>query len=198
MGKTLAIDDVSGEVPFAMHSFCFKTSILKSSPYRMDEHCFYVDNEYDLYYFGACDTLSFLDFPVYDYLLGTSEQSMNMRNMVKRRDQHEKVCFACIGYYESLDIQAGKKREILENGVLRLIDAQYRILLCLPYGECRSEIKLFDSMLKKDCLDLYKDFLGRYGQTNVGKTIRYARLMNFHLFAALNAICRCKYISSAH
>lgn len=197
VGEVLSIDDVLADVPFAMHSFCFKTSILKSSPCRMDEHCFYVDNEYDLYYFGACATLAFLDFPVYDYLLGTSEQSMNMHNMVKRRDQHEKVCSACIDYYDSLDLHPGKKQKILKNGVLRLIDAQYRILLCLPYSECKSELRQFDGYLKKKSPELYEDFLGRYGDTKVGKTVRYTRLTDFHQFRALNALCRRKYMSDA-
>ena len=57
----------------------------------IDENCFYVDLEYTI--FPLCYVKNFvcLDFVVYQYLLGTADQSMNINNLIRRRNQHLRV-----------------------------------------------------------------------------------------------------------
>ena len=86
------IDSCATKFDLQMHAITYKTLLLQENFTPIDEHCFYVDMEYLVFYFPFVTSIYISDIPVYDYLLGTSEQSVNMVNMVKRRDQHLKVC----------------------------------------------------------------------------------------------------------
>ena len=65
----------------------------------IDENCFYVDLEYTIFPLYYIKNFVCLDYIVYQYLLGTDEQSMNIKNMIKRRNQHLKEGFRAVHEY---------------------------------------------------------------------------------------------------
>lgn len=71
-----------------MHSTTFKKEVIKRMGPIIDENCFYVDLEYTIFPLYYIKNFVCLDYIVYQYLLGTDEQSMNIKNMIKRRNQH--------------------------------------------------------------------------------------------------------------
>ena len=67
---------------------------------RLDEHCFYVDAEYNLYPIPFVKTIAFLEKQVYCYRLGMETQSMNIRNMQKNCAHHEMVLTHLLEFYK--------------------------------------------------------------------------------------------------
>ncbi|WP_314878918.1 glycosyltransferase family 2 protein, partial [Haemophilus parahaemolyticus] len=54
------------ELPL-MHSITIKTSILRNNNIKIDENCFYVDLEYNVFPMPYIKTVSYFDLPVYRY-----------------------------------------------------------------------------------------------------------------------------------
>lgn len=84
---------------FLMHGMTVKTSIIKEIGPIIDEHCFYVDTEYSIYQLYSVNSIIYLDFVVYNYLIGSSNQSMNINNLLMRRKEREKVIRSLINYH---------------------------------------------------------------------------------------------------
>lgn len=192
-GIPMDINDVKGKLSFVMHFITYRTSVLQISPYRLDEHCFYVDNEYIVYYLSSCKSIMLLDCPVYDYLLGTSEQSMNFSNMLRRRSQHEKVCMSCVRFYAKHPNLSGIRRKAVQSCTLRMVAGTYRILLCLPYTMSEREIVAFDQAILAESPELYRVFLKEYADGSVSKIVRWLRKRNFSHYRMINAFYRIKY-----
>ena len=62
-----------------MHSTTFKKEVIKRMGPIIDENCFYVDLEYTIFPLYYIKNFVCLDYIVYQYLLGTDEQSMNIK-----------------------------------------------------------------------------------------------------------------------
>lgn len=193
IGKAVNVDEVNGDLHLVMHAMTFRTELLQDSPYQLDEHCFYVDNEYIVYYFSLCETMMLLDWPVYDYLLGTSEQSMNYHNMLKRRAQHERVCLACAEFCSAHSELAGKRARVAMGVAIRMLAGTYRILACLPYGMSRKEMAAFDLRLKDANPRLYDAFLEERADELVAKVVRRLRARGFRRYLGINVLYRVKY-----
>lgn len=58
--------------------------------------------EYCIFPLLYINSFACLDYPVYQYLLGSQTQSMNMENMIKRRDQHLKVTKRLVSFYKNM------------------------------------------------------------------------------------------------
>lgn len=128
----------------------------------IDENCFYVDLEYTIFPLYYIKNFVCLDYIVYQYLLGTDEQSMNIKNMIKRRNQHLKVVTRIINYYSD------KKRtlkepvqEIILNRIHSAILSQYKIYANMEPKESIAEVKKFDMWLKQ-FPELYTGAQGRF------------------------------------
>lgn len=116
---------------YSMHNVVFKTSILKNIT-KIDEHCFYVDQEFILYPLQKVQTVYYLNYPFYQYRVGDNEQSVSSVNLQKNRKMHEKVIF-------SLIIENSKQKE--KNSQVEFTN--YRIQ-CL----CARQIDIYFSMNK--------------------------------------------------
>ncbi len=66
-----------------MHQACFKTRSIQNEEISISEKCFYTDTEYLLKCMSKCDTLVYVDYPVYMYRIGLDEQSMSVEGMKK-------------------------------------------------------------------------------------------------------------------
>lgn len=126
-----------------MHKLTFKTDLVKEMGPVIDENCFYVDVEYVGFLLSTVNTVCFLDYPVYDYLLGYDGQSVSIPSMIKRREQHKKVVRRMLSFYESIDGQSNQK-EFLRRYVSTLVGRQYKIYLHMPIAEGKQEFVEFD------------------------------------------------------
>lgn len=161
-----------------MHSLTFRREIIQKMGPIIDENCFYVDMEYCIFPLLYVDSFACLDYPVYQYLLGSQTQSMNMINMINRRNQHLKVIRRLVDFYNKyvndLDVK------VKENIALRVkyaIYNQYVIYLNMIPREAVKEIREFDGWLKKQSRELYDGPEGR-----VMRYIKINRKFGYALF----------------
>lgn len=150
--KILTIDRLNVKWNLAMHGITFYTKILKNNFTLIDENCFYVDLEYMVFYITFAKTVFISDVPIYDYLIGTNEQSVNIDNMVKRRNQHLRVCKTIVNYYSNCSYNINIIRDIVEKCVIN----QYRILLQIPETSIsKTELLQFETTLKNTSSVIY-------------------------------------------
>ena len=80
-----------GSVYFGIHSMNIKTSVLKNNYIKLQEHTFYVDTEFCLLPIPFVNTVEFIEDFVYLYSVGSSGQSIDTQNFVKRYEDHYRV-----------------------------------------------------------------------------------------------------------
>ena len=158
------IEDISKDVFLAMHSMTIKSDVVKKVGPIIDEKCFYVDTEYVVFSIEYINTVSSFSYPIYDYLVGTSNQSMNKANLEKRRNQQLRVVERLTEFFNRIEKTVSKeKRYLLKKEVLCSICAHYIILLGINPKKIVSEMKEYDSWVKCQSLELYKDTI-EYGK----------------------------------
>lgn len=156
--KMALLKDFYNKLFVAMHGITYRTKLLKNSKYRIDEHCFYVDVEYTIYYLINARKILLLNDPVYDYSIGSSTQSIDTKVKIKRRDQHLRVCKSLISFYESEKANMPDYIcDMIKNNIINMILCnEYTLLMSLPSTkDSYTEIKEFDSYLKANSTDLY-------------------------------------------
>lgn len=176
----------------AMHGITYRTSLLKNSKYHIDEHCFYVDVEYTIYYLINARKILLLDEPVYDYSIGSSTQSIDAKVKIKRRDQHLHVCKSLVSFYEAEknNVPNYIADMIKKNIVNMILCNEYTLLMSLPSTrDSYKEIREFDTYLKEKSLDLYNPnlYTGIRG-LNSGKKLALLRFWKKNNFIGYKII----------
>lgn len=184
-GCVVNIRETEKKMTLAMHALTYRTEILKRNYTPADEHCFYVDLEYIVYYFRHVKTAYLSDIPVYDYSLGMEGQSVNIRNMVKLRDQHLRVCKSLADCYSDSSIPLAVKRTI-EMCAL----SEYHILLAIPnVAQSKSELMRFEEFLRQQGNRLYKNVV-KTGIREKSETAFVVWLLRSLRFAGYSAVHR--------
>ncbi len=144
--KTYSFEDIALDFTKAhMHKMTFKTELVRQMGPVIDEHCFYVDVEYVGFLLAKVNTVKFLYFPVYDYLLGYEEQSASNKSMISRRAQHKKVVNRMMEFYKSNKDESNRS-EFLRRYVASFVGRQYKIYILMTEndGEGKKEFLDFD------------------------------------------------------
>lgn len=172
-GRTYRFDELrtDGSIYFGIHSSTFKTQILKDHAVRLLEHTFYVDTEYALLPVPYIDTVVFLSDRVYLYTVGSSGQSIDIKNFVGRYEDHLRVVESLVGF-ASAGV-SGPHGDYIYSVLSKLCFTQY--MLAAFYDDDlsrgRGRARSFDAWLKSDSR-LY---------ASLGKSayIRFLRATNF-------------------
>lgn len=159
-------DTMNGPI---LHTSTYKTSVLKDANFKIDEHCFYVDMEYNLIGVTNARTVTYYSYDIYSYYLGRQGQSVSPQSFKKNVLQHEKVCMRIINEYEN-------KKNILSQSILDYVEKNMIIPMCktqyiivTEYFKGTKNFKSFDNKLKK-----YPRF---YNNREIaGKRIRFFRM----------------------
>ncbi|MCR4745362.1 MAG: glycosyltransferase family 2 protein [Lachnospiraceae bacterium] len=150
------LEVIAGKFDIQMHMATYKTCILRKIDQKIDEHCFYVDAEYILYPIPFVKTVQMLNIPVYDYLLGNEGQSVNIKQLIKNRNQHLTVVKHIGEYYLKADMDPAQKK-VIETRYTGLVCAQYFIYYNMEPAESKKEFFEFESWLKKNMPYYYYD-----------------------------------------
>lgn len=179
-----SIDKLKGNEILYMHSLTFKTDCIQNMGPIIDENCFYVDMEYCIFPMPYVRTYVYLDFPVYEYLLGSQTQSMAVNNLIKRRDQHLTVTKRIIEFYLQNKGNVNEKvSSIIAERIKYAVFQQYKIFLYMGNHDGEEEIKAFDAWLILQDNEIY---LGPKGR--MMKVIRMLRKTNFRTYAWISRV----------
>lgn len=148
-GKEYVFDSISEKITdYAMHAVTFKTEIIKQQP-PISEHCFYVDMEYICNPIKNINSVSFFRKSVYQYRLGSAEQSVNIKNLQKNRDMHKQVTYKVLKLLSNKELSLSK-RQFLERMVSAMIIFQTDILLSFtPNQETKRELERYYAEIAK-------------------------------------------------
>lgn len=132
-----------------LHTSTYKTKLLKDLNFKIDEHCFYVDNEFNLMGTFVSNTVTFYPLYIYSYYLGRAGQSVSPESYKKNVKQLQKVCMRIIKEYNDRkdSLSEGKQNYIEKHMVINLCYTMYWIVTEL-YKEKEPFIE-FDNELKK-------------------------------------------------
>ncbi|MGN1407832.1 glycosyltransferase family 2 protein [Lactobacillus sp.] len=183
--KTLA--DIKDSYNPVMHGSTFKTELLRKCHLKIDEHCFYVDNEMMLYPLPYIETVEVLDFPVYDYLLGSVNQSVNMKNMIKNRAQHVQVIEKVSKYYTD-QVTDPAVREIYLRLLQKIVNKQYQIFFIMDAQKAKPELLAFENYLEKEAPEIYRQVPAMTGRK--GQVISFNRKTGYKLYGLTLALLK--------
>lgn len=88
--KICSWDDVKSFGPskyLMMHSVTYRTQLLRDCKFSLPKHTFYVDNLYMYVPFPSVKRIFYMNEDMYLYFVGSDEQSVNEKNVLKRIDQ---------------------------------------------------------------------------------------------------------------
>ena len=152
---------VVGNTDILMHALVIRTAILKENGIRLDEHCFYVDNEYITFPVPFVETVEYYEIPVYMYRLAQATQSVSMQGFQKHLPDHVKVTMRLVQFaakYSEMSEEnkettpaQKKKAEHLNNRAAVMVGDQAGIFASFPGGneEIRRQFLAFDAEVKK-------------------------------------------------
>lgn len=152
-GPDVPFSQVKDHIFTKMHALTYKTEMLRKQPERLDEKCFYVDTEYIVFPLPYVKTVSAIPDCVYQYRIGMSGQSMNIENMLKRCDQHERVLRRLLTFY-------GKHRDCEAENLLcetaaRTAVSHYKVYFYFPQSH-KKELMEMDQFIKKEYPEVYQ------------------------------------------
>lgn len=176
--KTYQYDDFLSEINELpkMHAICIKTEILQENNIQIDENCFYVDLEYNVFPMPYIKTISYFELPIYRYRLGSPTQSVSMSSYIKNIKMHEKVLFSLIYFYNSYQNISDIQRKLLERLISDVIETHTNIFLL------RNDVK----SSKQEFIDFIYRVDEVFHEVREGRKRRLLRMSKFNLFYILS------------
>lgn len=191
-GKVIEIENIAEKCEFSLPSLTFKTSLLKDNFTEITEKCFFVDIEYDAFYSCYISNALVSIIPVYVYRLGNENQSVALKNMVKRRDQHLTVCKKLMEFYDNTyETVTEANSQIIKKMISNLYSNQVRILLEIEdKTQSKKELSSFIIFIKTNYASVYKEIIG-YGKKEKKETIILSVILDkihFHFYGLIYKI----------
>ncbi len=145
-----------------------KTKLLQDFNLKIDEKCFYVDQEYNLACYISSKTAIYYPSMIYIYRLEREGQSMQKSSLIKNVKSHETVCERLLSEYKKHKNSLSEtKRTYLENRVIvPMCNMQY--FIAVDWCKSKNDFLSFDHELSK-----YPEFYNHPGI--VGKTVKLHR-----------------------
>ena len=160
----------------SIHATTYKTSLLQKNNIKLQEKTFFVDVEYQLLPFQYIKTIAFVDYPVYKYMVGNVNQSVDKTNFVKRYDDHNRVVYRILDFLKNAKLNE-KQKEYVENVFTKVLYTHYA-LSCYYDNDIergRTRAIIFDNYLKTTN-PYYYDLMGK-----IYSNICHFRKVDFNL-----------------
>lgn len=93
-----------------MHSVVYRTALLREHGVELPKHTFYVDNLYMYEPFPYVKKIYYMDLDMYLYYVGSDEQSVSEKNMLKRIDQQILVVKLMISCHDLNSVEKTSRR----------------------------------------------------------------------------------------
>lgn len=186
--KSYRFDEIAERLYLKIHNLTWRTAILQEYEITLDEHCYYVDNEFITYPIPYAESVSFLPDFVYRYRIDRAGQSMSWEKLQKNASNYDRVLEALLSFYESDPVQKSsrEKRQYIANIIARVAAARIRIFLSLPAGkENKAALIRFDQGIKKNHPEIYR--------ANINKAVAALRKSRYLLYGAAAAAVKEKY-----
>lgn len=104
-GRIYSSSEMEASWKYEMAKSIFSARVLKNKLYpRIDEKCFYVDQEFVVFTLPLITSLSAIDEDLYHYRLGNINQSVSLINKYKHRNDLYRVITRLLEYYDEITL----------------------------------------------------------------------------------------------
>lgn len=142
---------------YTMHAVTYRTEFLRSINYVQTTGISYTDSEWVHKPLYAINTMVYLNYNVYQYLIGREGQTMDSKIMLKTIKHHEIVACSLVEN-EKLHPSFGFASILMQKQLLYLVSKIYRTLLVLQDSSLfkNDELRVFDLYIKKQLPMIYR------------------------------------------
>lgn len=188
VGKKYKLEDLSypgygfGEWGPLLSTSTFKTKMLQNADFLLDENCFYVDMELNLFSYMASETVTYYPYDIYNYYLGRDGQSVSVESYKRNWKHHETVTLRLLKeYHSNIDnLSKNKKRYIKRMLLLPMIKAQYYTVID-RFEDNKQFLSFEKEFIKYPEFYNNKEIVGKqikFHRKTKGVFIKYSELIN--------------------
>lgn len=139
-----------------MHNIVFKTKLLQENNIKIDEHCYYVDQEYVLFTLLHVKTVTYSNLLVYHYYVGRNGQSVSIESRRKNIKMYEKVCDVLVNFYHDNKKSMSQQREkFYQKKIAIHIGGLYSTYLSYNTTDAKEKMIQYDNKLKHLDQEIY-------------------------------------------
>lgn len=142
---------------YTMHAVAYRTQMLRDIYYTQTEGISYTDSEWVHLPLYSVKTMAYLDFNVYQYLVGREGQTMDPKVMMRTINHHEIIARSLIENEEKHPSE-GFAHVTIKRQIEYLLIKVYRIRLALQdeVSFNQEEMTAFDTYIKEHRPDMYR------------------------------------------
>ncbi|HJE55778.1 MAG TPA: glycosyltransferase [Bifidobacterium pseudolongum subsp. globosum] len=171
------------------HAIIFATKILKEIP-ELDHHCFYVDNEYNVYPLSTVKKAVYYPKTVYVHTVGNGEQSTSIQSLIKNRGNLQTVFFSLMRYAAQHEDNTAAVTVAHRFACSQLITFTAVTFIIDP-KEGKSELHAMYVKVR----DRYPDF---YRTMDITRTGRLYRALHLHGYGLIRLLVNAKHKGDPH
>ena len=143
---------INDTLPYLLPCAAVKLETIQKMWVKIDEKCYYDDQEFDFSIVQSCKTVSYFAYPIYCYMVDNLGQSMSQKNLIKNIKDHQRVVEWVVRHYYDAELSESKKSFVFNKILVPLCYSQYYISIQLK--KSRQDFLSFDNFLRS-YQDLY-------------------------------------------
>lgn len=176
----LSFCDIWSSYTFRMMDLAVKTELLRKQSIRIDEHCYYVDQEFDTLVAMLVNEILYKNINLYVYRRQRPNQSISVEGRIKHYTNHERVIMRLISWYVELKQQISTERaSYIKFSIKKYMRRHYYMGLEFPKKQRKQfliALSSFDSNVKSVSKELYQ-FSGEAKLIKTLRTFRFSELV---------------------
>lgn len=180
-GKKLPVSEVIGKLDPGMHNVVYRTALLRDNGVVLDNG-FYTDMEYLLFPMMAVETIALLNETVYMYRIGDESQSMSIKSLQRREDEHLSVLRHLVGRYGTYRRQEKENTQLqafLARKIAGMAGTQLSIYLSFAdTARYRDKTRAMTEWVRGENAEIYGEMLKL-------KSFRLLEMSGYRLYAPL-------------
>lgn len=160
IGQVKSFDEVANKLGrMQLHMITYNTELIRQSGVRVRENCYYEDAEYGLFYIPYIQDVAILEDAVYVYRIGSSEQSVNVKNLIRNENMALLIRDDIINFYQRLPNEiTEEKRKYIIRYIKSVINSNYSRYLKMNFGNAaRKRLYDYDDDFKEKSKELYEN-----------------------------------------
>lgn len=166
------------------HTIIYRTQLLKEHDIRLDEHCFYVDTEYNLYPIPYVESIYYFEDYIYCYRLGLNDQSVSPESRRRHINDSRTVANSLLHFVMCLELRGVSK--VKNSYIIRAVANHcvwhiQSLVLFLTSKEKKKELIEFDKNIQKISPVVYEAMENIRRYSKIIKILRMLRYRGYRI-----------------
>lgn len=158
---------------FTLAGTVFRTDVLRNAGRKLLEHTYYDDVEYILFPIPYVNTVLFSELNLYRYRRGREGQSVNVQNMIKKVDHHERVLRSVLRYRKECEMDS-YHAAYYDSVLCKVLITHYSLcLMMMDIEEGSASIRMFDRFLCAEFPRLAQRVKNQMRAVSIGRFFSY-------------------------